>query len=68
MKVKIKKDWEHSLAPNSIFKRGEEVELSAADIHAGIQGGFVQDPNEPEVKTPEKVVEKATSKKFKNRR
>lgn len=74
MKVVIKKDWEHSLAPNSLFKRGSEVELTAADVHSGIASGYVCDPNDPEdvVKpqvTPSvKKPEKAVSKKVKQKR
>ena len=74
MKVVIKKDWEHSLAPNSLFKRGSEVELTAADVHSGIASGYVCDPNDPEdvvkpqVTPPVKKPEKAVSKKAKQKR
>lgn len=75
MKVVIKKDWEHSLAPNSLFKRGSEVELTAADVHSGIASGYVCDPNDPEdVVKPQvapvaaKKPEKAVSKKVKQKR
>jgi hypothetical protein len=68
MRFKIKKDWAHSLAPNLLFKQGEVVEMSAADAHAGIEGGYVCDPNEPEIKAPIKKVEKAVSKKGREKR
>lgn len=71
MVVKIKKDWEHSLAPNFIFKRGSDVDLSAADVHSGVALGFICDPNNPEDVVSEPLVEKrekAISKKVKSKR
>jgi hypothetical protein len=70
MEVKIIKDWAHSKAPNQIFKKGVTAELSVGDIHAGIEGGFIQDPNKPEVKAVKPVdkAEKAMSKKVNEKR
>lgn len=70
MKVKIIKDWEHSSAPDLIFKKGVDAELSASDVHAGIEGGFIQDPNKPEEKAIKGVdkSERATSKKVSEKR
>jgi len=68
MKAKIIKDWAHSLAPDSIFRKGSVVELSAADIHAGIGNGYVQDPNKPEEKEAPIKKEQSTSKKHQNKR
>ena len=56
------------MAPNQIFKKGSTVDLTAGDIHAGIEGGFVQDPNKPEVEAKKEVIERATSKKHKEKR
>jgi hypothetical protein len=66
MKAKIIKDWEHSNAPNLIFKKGSTANLSVGDVHAGVEGGFVEDPNKPDDKSVKSVdkSEKATSKKF----